>query len=60
VLYRDIRKLREDYLRVMEDGRRNHPDTWNAAAQQVAAGVHSFASKGKVGVASTAVPGKPV
>ncbi|KAM0713768.1 hypothetical protein Q7P37_010730 [Cladosporium fusiforme] len=41
VLYRDIRKLREDYLRVMEDGRRNHPDTWTAATQQVAAGVQT-------------------
>jgi len=47
VLYRDIRKLREDYLRVMEDGRRNHPDTWNAASQQIVAnGVHAFAGKG--------------
>jgi hypothetical protein len=60
VLYRDIRKLREDYLRVMEDGRRNHPDTWNAAVQQVATGVHSFATKGKMGFAPAAVPGKPV
>ena len=60
VLYRDIRKLREDYLRVMEDGRRNHPDTWNAAVQQVASGVHSFATKGKMGFAPAAVPGKPV
>lgn len=59
VLYRDIRKLREDYLRVMEDGRRNHPDTWNGAAQQVAAGVQS-AGKAKVGGAPAAVPGKPV
>jgi hypothetical protein len=59
VLYRDIRKLREDYLRVMEDGRRNHPDTWNAAAQQVAAGVHT-AGKGKVNTAPAAVPGKLV
>jgi hypothetical protein len=52
-----LRKLREDYLRVMEDGRRNHPDTWNAAAQQVAAGVH-IAGKGKVNSAPAAVPGK--
>lgn len=56
VLYRDIRKLREDYLRVMEDGRRNHPDTWNAAAQQVAAGVHTLAGKGKAGAIPGAVP----
>lgn len=47
VLYRDVRKLREDYLRVMEDGRRNHPDTWTGAAQQVAAGVHISGGKGK-------------
>lgn len=51
VLYRDIRKLREDYLRVMEDGRRNHPDTWTAAAQQVGAGVQA-AGKAKM-------PGQP-
>jgi hypothetical protein len=60
VLYRDVRKLREDYLRVMENGRWNHPDTWNAAAQQVAAGVRSLAGKGKVGGAPGAVPGKVV
>lgn len=58
VLYRDIRKLREDYLRVMEDGRRNHPDTWNAAAQQIAAGVHTLAGKGKAGAMPGAVPVK--
>ena len=57
VLYRDIRKLREDYLRVMEDGRRNHPDTWNAVTQQMA-GAHSFAGKGTARVAPGPVPGK--
>jgi hypothetical protein len=46
-------------LRVIEDGRRNHPDTWNAAAQQVAAGVHT-AGKGKVSIAPAAIPGKLV
>lgn len=50
VLYRDIRKLREDYLRVMEDGRRNHPDTWSTAAQQMAASVQTK---------SKAMPGVP-
>jgi hypothetical protein len=30
VWFKDIIKLREDYLRVMEDARRNHPDTWNS------------------------------
>jgi len=57
VLYRDIRKLREDYLRVMEDGRRNHPDTWNAVTQQMA-GAHSFAAKGAARVAPGPVPGR--
>jgi hypothetical protein len=60
VLYRDIRKLREDYLRVMEDGRRNHPDTWNAVTQQMATGVHAFAGKGTARVAPGPAPGKLV
>lgn len=60
VLYRDIRKLREDYLRVMEAGRRNHPDTWNAATQQMAAGVHGPADKGKPGISLAAAPTKAV
>lgn len=45
VFYRDIRKLREDFLRVMEEGRKNHPDTWNASAKDVAAGVRTSGGK---------------
>ncbi|KAK5118656.1 hypothetical protein LTR85_008121 [Meristemomyces frigidus] len=37
--YQDIVKLREDFLRVMEDSGRNHPDTWNATAPSIAQGV---------------------
>lgn len=29
VYFKDIIKLREDYLRVMMEARKNHPDTWN-------------------------------
>ena len=29
VYYKDIKKIREDYLRVLEMVRKNHPDTWN-------------------------------
>jgi len=45
LFYRDIVKLREDFLRVMEEGRRNHPDTWNAAAKDMAAGVRTSSVK---------------
>lgn len=30
VLYKDVKKVREDYLRVMEEAKRNHPDAWNS------------------------------
>ncbi|QIX01514.1 hypothetical protein AMS68_007031 [Peltaster fructicola] len=29
ILYKNVRKVREDYLRVMDDYRKNHPDSWN-------------------------------
>lgn len=34
IIYSDIKKIREDYLRVMEEMRKNHPDTWTNAASQ--------------------------
>jgi hypothetical protein len=40
VYYRDIRKLREDYLRVVEEARRNHPDTWNRTTAEIAKAVN--------------------
>lgn len=36
IIYSDIKKIREDYLRVLEELRRNHPDTWTNAASQAA------------------------
>ena len=36
VIYADIKKIREDYLRVLEEMRKNHPDTWTNAASQAA------------------------
>lgn len=35
ILYKDIRKVREDYLRVMDDQRRNHPDNWNPTTNKI-------------------------
>ena len=37
-LFKDIKKVREDYLRVLEEERRNHPDTWNPASNSIAKG----------------------
>ncbi|KAK3066965.1 hypothetical protein LTR53_016439 [Teratosphaeriaceae sp. CCFEE 6253] len=39
VYYRDVKKVREAFLRVIEEDRRNHPDTWNAIAMGAAEGV---------------------
>jgi hypothetical protein len=33
ILYKDIKKIREDYLRVMQEQRNNNPDMWQAAAK---------------------------
>ena len=34
VLYKDIKKIREDYLRVLEEQRTNRPDVWNAMSKE--------------------------
>ena len=36
VSYNDVKRLRDAYAGVLEDARRNHPDTWNAATLSVA------------------------
>lgn len=51
VTFDEIRKLRTAYLAVLEDARRNHTDTWNAAAT-VEAGLSKAVSSGKGGVTS--------
>lgn len=50
VYFRDVVKLREDYLRVVEEARRNHPDTWNSTTTGIAQGV-GVKAKGKKAVA---------
>lgn len=35
VLFEDIVKVREDYLRVLQEARRNHPDTWRGSSDIV-------------------------
>lgn len=32
VFFKDVKKIREDYLRVLEDQRQNNPDMWQAAS----------------------------
>lgn len=46
ILYEDIKKLREDYLRVMEQLRMNHPDSYSKAASNIISG--SSVTKTKV------------
>ena len=45
VLYSDIRKVREDYLRVMDEENKNHPDTWNAATPDATQGAKGLGGK---------------
>ena len=44
VYYRDIRKLREDYLRVLQEARTSHPDTFNSTANKLAKGIRVSAT----------------
>jgi len=56
VFYKDIKKVREDYLRVLEEARKNHPDTWNSAASGVAKGISSPTKAKAASVAPGATP----
>ncbi|KAK3719656.1 hypothetical protein LTR37_004193 [Vermiconidia calcicola] len=38
ILYEDVKKIREDYLRVMEERKMNQPDSWNSTSQNIAQG----------------------
>ncbi|KAI6805205.1 hypothetical protein KC332_g14870 [Hortaea werneckii] len=39
VYFRDIVRLREDFLRVMEDAGNHHSDTWNGTTMSIAEGI---------------------
>lgn len=58
IFYKDVRKLREDYLRVMEEARRNHPDTWNRTTLELSRPVNSRAAAVKIGT-NASVPTLP-
>ena len=47
VLYRDVKKVREDYLRVLEQQRKNHPDTWNSQTDETGQGARKDGKKEK-------------
>ncbi|EME47251.1 hypothetical protein DOTSEDRAFT_69257 [Dothistroma septosporum NZE10] len=53
VMYKDIKKLREDFLRVQAAARRNHPDSWTSNANHIAQGIRGQ-SKTKANPATTA------
>ena len=46
ILYKDIKKIREDYLRVLQEQRNNNPDMWQQAAK-IEQGVTHAPAKGK-------------
>ncbi|KAK5108917.1 hypothetical protein LTR62_007719 [Meristemomyces frigidus] len=56
VRYRDVVKLREDFLRVLEEARRNHPDTWNPIAKGIAVGIRRAPEGKGAGLVSAATP----
>lgn len=39
VLYKDVKKIREDYLRVLEEEIENRPDMWKSAAKDIEEGI---------------------
>lgn len=45
VLFKDIKKIREDYLRVMKEQEEAHPDSFGGAAKNMAQGVSRAAPK---------------
>ncbi|OQN98230.1 hypothetical protein B0A48_15506 [Cryoendolithus antarcticus] len=62
VCYGDVRKLRDNFVRVMDEARRNHPDTWNSDAIDIAQGIRARAGSRLVGppAAGAQVPALPV
>ncbi|EMC96271.1 hypothetical protein BAUCODRAFT_147904 [Baudoinia panamericana UAMH 10762] len=56
VLYKDVKKLRTDFLRVMEEARKNHPDTWNSISQGVATGLKPPSRATNTSVPAAATP----
>ncbi|GAB7352464.1 hypothetical protein MBLNU459_g2872t1 [Dothideomycetes sp. NU459] len=51
VTFDDIRKVRAAYMAILEDARRNHPDTWNAIATAEAGALKAASSGSKNGMA---------
>lgn len=45
VLFKDVKKVREDYLRVLDEERRNHPDAWNSITNKMEQGVQKVEGK---------------
>lgn len=46
ILFKDVKKVREDYMRVVQESRRNHPDSWTAAENGIAKGIPAPAPSG--------------
>ena len=49
VTYENVKKIRDAYSAVLEDARRNHPDTWNSASLPLAQGLTKAATPAKRG-----------
>ena len=43
--FSDIKKVREDYLRVLMEARKNHPDSWTGAADKIMDGFEKGRAK---------------
>lgn len=49
ILFKDIKKLREDYLRVLQSEKLNHPDTWTESANNISQGPKQMGTSKGVG-----------
>lgn len=53
VTFADIKKVREAYLKVVQDAEKNHPDTWNTTATADAKGVEALGKNTSSAAANT-------
>ena len=59
VYYSDVKKVREDYLNVLEEANKNHPDTWNSTTAQIGQATERTEEKTRIANASKSTASGP-